>query len=47
MIGEQPATSQMINQSMKYLSDEVAENVADLKKLEKQGIKTCCQMKLQ
>ena len=39
MIGEQPATSQMINQSMKYLSDEVAENVADLKKLEKQGIK--------
>lgn len=39
MIGEQQATSTMINQSMKYLSEEVAENVADLKKLEKLGIK--------
>lgn len=39
MIGEQNATSSMIDSSMKYLSDRVAENVADLKKLEKQGIK--------
>ena len=40
MIGEQNATSSMINQSMKYLSDKVAENVTDLKKLEKQGVKS-------
>jgi uncharacterized protein YfaS (alpha-2-macroglobulin family) len=39
MIGEQTATKNMIDRSMTYLSGQVADDVADLKKLEKLGIK--------